>query len=687
MILNKTTKDGPVAVPLTNFTAKIVRQTVIDDGAETRTTLDITATLNGRTFSFTISAASYPGLTWVVENIGAGAVVHAGFSAKDHTRCAIQLLSAPVPRRQVFAHSGWRKIAGRWAYLHAGGAVGVSEPVEVELPEPLRHLELPDPPCGEDLCDAIRKSLGFLKLGPGRVTVPVLAGVYRAVLGGCDFSLHLSGPTGAFKSEEAALAQQHFGAGFDARHLPGSWTSTANANETLTHAAKDAVVVIDDFAPGGTSSDVARLHREADRLLRAAGNRQGRARLRSDCTMRPTRNPSCLIISTGEEVPRGQSLRARLVIVEIGKADIDVRVLTECQRNAAAGAYAAAMAGFVDWAAPRYEVLQRELPQRIAVLRDELSGTHRRTPTTIANLLFGLQLFIQFATEVGAVTADEASQLGDRGRAALVDVADAQADHLRSADPVRRFMDLIAGALASGRAHIADTDGTAPKEGNRWGWRLVTIGSEGKERDEWRPQGDRIGWIGEDDGALFLEPTAAYRTADHMAAGGETLAVSPRTLWARMAERRLLHVVDGQRHTVRRRLEGRRQRVLWLVRQPVSDAGTDMWTGPECGAVPDGAKNPRSRHQKRGPGPNGPVGPVMGVERELALAQPRDGATPGARTAEVSLPPIAVQPVQLGHNPPDTISNGDSSGPVRDSDRAERSRNRSTACNRDVEEF
>src|SRR6185436_13476176 len=111
----------------------------------------------------------------------------------------------------------------------------------------------------------------------------------------------------------AALAQQHYGAGMDSRHLPASWSSTGNSLEGLAFAAADALLVVDDFAPGGTTADVARMHREADRLLRAQGNRSGRMRMRADATLRPPKPPRGIILSTGEDVPRGQSLRARLL--------------------------------------------------------------------------------------------------------------------------------------------------------------------------------------------------------------------------------------------------------------------------------------------------------------------------------------------------------------------------------------
>ena len=166
------------------------------------------------------------------------------------------------------------------------------------------------PPGPSELADAVRASLALLDLGPDTITAPVLGAVYRAPLGEpspVDFSVHLTGPTGVFKTELAALAQAHFGAGFNSRRLPASWADTANMLEKKAFLAKDAVLVVDDFAPTGTTADIQRLHREADRLFRAAGNRSGRARMRADGGSRPTYYPRGLIVSTGEDIPRARA--------------------------------------------------------------------------------------------------------------------------------------------------------------------------------------------------------------------------------------------------------------------------------------------------------------------------------------------------------------------------------------------
>src|SRR5262249_57657499 len=173
---------------------------------------------------------------------------------------------------------------------------------------------------------------------------------------------------GTYNTETPALIHPHFGAGMDARPLPANWSSTGNALEGLAFAAKDAVLVVDDFCPRGSHADEQRYHKEADRLFRGQGNRSGRQRMRHDGSLRHTKMPRGLIISTGEDVPRGQSLRARLVILEVARGDIDRDRLTACQQDAAAGLYALAMAGFLCWVAPRY----REIKERLRQERDEI---------------------------------------------------------------------------------------------------------------------------------------------------------------------------------------------------------------------------------------------------------------------------------------------------------------------------
>jgi hypothetical protein len=609
IVREQLTKNGAVEIPLCNFSAQIVEVINRDDGAERTTAFGIEGKrADGSALPRAeVLADQFPRLDWVTPAWRGMAIVYAGQGTRDHLRAALELLSPERQYRTEFLHIGWTKNGSEWYFLHAAGAIGANGPVkdvQVALPEALSGFELPVPPSGKELTAAVQASLKIvLNLAPDRIAFPLLAAVYRSVLGDCDFSVHLSGPTGNFKTELAALAQQHFGAALDSRHLPASWSSTGNALEGIAFAAKDALLVVDDFAPSGSTHDVQRYHREADRLLRAQGNHAGRLRMRADSSIRPSKPPRGLILSTGEDTPRGQSLRARLFVVEVSPGDVDLSHLTDCQKDAADGLYAEALTGFICWLALRYSEVRDRLRKRQAELRDAAAadGQHARTPGLVANLALGLRHFLDFALNVHAVSEQEASDLWSRGWRALMETAAEQASHIAASEPAGQYLRLLSAALASGRAHIADPDGKEPTNPKAWGWRArdyTTHLADGFEDNgtDWIAQGRRIGWL--DKSHLYLEPDAAYAEAQELARHqGECIHIAPRTLNKRLFERGLLADIEKHgsktRYTVRRMLEGQRRDVICVLPDSLS-APRSAPSAPD--AVSDGQPLGASAH-------------------------------------------------------------------------------------------
>jgi hypothetical protein len=565
MVWMRPIAKGAIPVALTNFIAEIKGDTTEDDGAETRCVFDIEATINGRTEQFSIPASQFVAMRWPVEFLGTRAVIFPG--CHDHARCAIQLLSKNVTRRRLITHTGWRKIKHKdgsteYGFFHADGAIGKDGKIaniSVKLSPELSAFKFPEPPEGDALKEAIRASLYLLNVAPPLISYPLLAAIYRAPLGSCDFSLHLSGPSGAGKSELAALAQQHFGAAFDARNLPAAWINTSNANEAIAFTLKDVLMVIDDFAPGGSATDIQRMHKDADRLLRGQGNQAGRKRMRADATLRPEKHPRGLILSTGEDVPRGKSLRARLLITEVGPDDVDWDCLTKTQSSASSGLLVSGMSGFLQGVAPHYETLRGALRTRIAHYRNlaAQSGMHKRTPEIVANLALGWSCFLSFAYKAGAITEQEKKAYWTEGWQAFGQAALMQSRYQSASDPVQMFLDAVQAAIASGRAHVADVDGSAPVNAAAWGWWKVGT--------DWTPKGRRIGWI---DGAnLYLEKDAVFAEAQALGGqSGEPLSISGITLHKRLHERGLL-ISTGQSYGtlyVRKKLDGVTRNVLHL---------------------------------------------------------------------------------------------------------------------------
>jgi hypothetical protein len=632
LVWERPTVNGPVAVPLTNYRARITAQLVEDDGAEQRRLFEIEGSLGARTPRFALPAAAFGAMNWPTEHLGATAVTYPGMGIRDHARVAIQMLSGEVPERTVYAHTGWREVGGTWVYLHGGGAIGADGPVagvETRLEGALARYILPEPPDGDALRDAVRASLRLLDVAPDRVSVPLLAATYRAVLGATDHSLHLAGPTGVLKTELAALVQQHFGAAMDSRALPGSWSSTGNLLEAIAFAAKDAVLVVDDFAPSGSIGDVQRLHRDADRLLRAQGNSSGRGRMRADTSLRPAKPPRGLVLSTGEDVPHGQSLRARVLVLEVGPGDVDARRLTACQADAAGGLYAAAMAGFVRSIAGAYPTIRAGLRAEVVRLRGEaLQGrAHRRTPEIVANLALGIDHLLAFATAVGAVDPVQANGLRERCWRALLDAASDQRAHQAASEPAARFIELLSAAIAAGRAHLASEEGDRPSNPGAWGWRRTPETAFANE--SWRPMGERVGWVAAEGDDLFLDPDASFAAAQRVGRDtGDPLAIAPRTLHRRLQQAGHLRSVDDSRGrlTVRRTLGDARRNVLHLgasvvdgAYRGVGDDGAGR-DGPFAGDVRDDAPTGTAHEETSGTtgsergettdGTFGPVGPL-----------------------------------------------------------------------------
>lgn len=667
---NKPTQNGTVSVQLTNFSARIVAQVVHDDGVERRRSFEIEARHVQRIETITLPTSQFTAMNWPVEHLGATAIVYPGLGLKDHARAAIQVLSDNVRSKTVFTHLGWRKVEECWVYLHAGGAIAPEAPIapeiQVEVTPELARLALPDPPVGNKAVEAVAASLQILGLAKDEVIIPVFAAIWRSVLGPCDFTMHLSGGSGTFKTELAALAQQHFGSELDSRNLPGSWSSTGNALENLAFSAKDVLLVVDDFAPSGTANDVARLHREAARLIRAQGNRSGRGRLRADATLRPTKCPRGLILSTGEDVPAGHSVRARIGVVEIESGTISQTELTRCQRDARHGLYSQAMAAFLLWLAPRYGELR--LSREIAELREAAcsdNGAHRRTPELVANLFLGIRYFARFSREIGVFDDKATSVFESRAWSALRSFAAAQIGHLQASDPVDRFCELLASALASGRAHVADPHGEAPQSSERhdddtpkaWGWRRVTVASGHYDGDEWRPQGARIGWYDVAGDNLYLDADAAFRAAqDAVGPGADGITVTARTLVKRLRERGSLRSTDTKRNknTVQRVLQGQRHYVVHLKTEvltsglraqrahrahgPVSESENGDDAPETCARnAPDDEFRAHERAHSRGQegrfAPNAPEAPEMGVDTP-AQVEPSDSVKSGARLEE-----------------------------------------------------
>ena len=137
-----------------------------------------------------------------------------------------------------------------------------------------------------------------------------------------------------------------------------------------------------------------------------------------------------------------------------------------------------------------WDRLRRVLPNRFRALRREAqaAGGHRREPGQVAHLLLGLEAFLGFAVEIGALApADRDARLRDaRGvlLAHALEHAEAQAEEA----PERLFLRLLGDGFAAKRAYLEAKGGGEPADAERWGWEaIVRPDRDGIDREEPAP--------------------------------------------------------------------------------------------------------------------------------------------------------------------------------------------------------
>jgi len=544
------TKDNLSYIePLCNFVTQITEEVIRDNGEESSLEFKLVGRLNnGKPLrEIKVPASSFNSLNWVSTEWGGEPVICAGFAKKDRLREAIQLLSPNISKRRVFTHTGWTNDEGKYVYLSSSGGLGAID-VVVDLENGLENyrlpIEIPDPVA------AMQASLRFLDVGPYSVTIPLWASVFLAPFSEflwVAFVLWLYGITGTRKSTIAALALNHYGEDFATNSLPADWWATDNALEKLLFLAKDALFIIDDYRPESDSMRRKELEGKVARIVRHVGNRSGRSRMKQDTTLRQTFRPRGLAMSTGEQIPSGQSIVARLFVVEIKKDDINLEKLSAAQNES--HLYSLALAGFLVWLSPQIDALKRTIPNRWKKIRQELqmNNQHGRIAEIVASLRIALELILQYAIEIEAITENMHDEILEKGLEALLFVADQQNKRVEIEKPTICFFSVIADLLIQQKVFLRRRDNSNQGLGGR-------------------PDVDKaelIGWF--DDEYIYLMSAAYHRVAQYCSEEGRGFSVKEATLRKMLDEEDYL-IKDPDRHTTRIRIEGHHERVLQVYR-------------------------------------------------------------------------------------------------------------------------
>lgn len=546
------------SITLSNFSAKIEEEHKYIDGQKVDRYYLITGMQGKDELSkTTVKASDYPTMSWVTTAWGSQAIIFPGGSGKELLRAIFQIESKPKIV-EIYTATGWQKIKKQWHYLTTTSAITAekrTKKINLQLPEELSCISLPIDT--GDIKQAFLATIALTRVAPPEIAWMIIGSIFRAAIGPADFCVHITGRTGTFKSELAALAQSHYGP-TSARDLPANWSSTANALEALAYKAKNCLLVVDDFIPGGTSWQVKAYQKTADQLIRGQGNQAGRARLTDTSNLQRTMYPRGVILSTGEDTPEGHSVRARMMIAELSPEEIKPQLLRAAQD--ARELYCHGMAAYIQWLAHDLDNHRAEVKEIADGVRDEnLTVGHARTPPTMGSLQSGIFKLLQWATETKIIEAKKANDLYAEAEEAIKSLGRRQIEYLQAADPVEQFLSTLRSIFAASAGHIRAINGGPPPKADLLGW--SSVGTEGLD---WKPHGPRLGWYEEKTQTLLLDSSVAYDTIRRHSRG--TVTITRQTLYKRLREAGLLTRVDQnrQRNTVRVQAENAGRMVLCL---------------------------------------------------------------------------------------------------------------------------
>ncbi|AIW42390.1 bifunctional DNA primase/polymerase [Paenibacillus polymyxa] len=563
-------KEGePEHIPLANFVARIVKFVEKDNGAEKLTFYEIDGILiqsKRRLPSIQVPAHEFESMKWLTM-WGPEPNLHPGFTVRDLVRFAIQSTASAAINERIFTHLGWIKLDDQWTYLHAGGALDVSN-VKVELEPRLQNYQL----TGRNITskDAMEASLKLLDIAPHRVTLVLWALTFLSPL--CEwlrwlgiepkFLVWLHGYTGSRKTTLAKLFLCHFGNLLE--HPPASFKDTANSVEKRGFDTKDSLLLIDDYHPTSSPSEKKKMESLAQQILRGYGDRVGRGRMKQDTSLRPDYPPRGNALVTAEDLLSGGSSVARLFPAELLKTDVNLELLTQAQLEFEK--LSGAMNGYLNWVGQIMNESESEhskLRQMFVEKRQIASqlGVHGRLVEAAVWLHLGLSYGLSYAENVGAITAEDGQTLRDEGWNVFLEVANEQGHQVTEIKPSIRFITIVSQLLANQSIYCNATHRdlnplTVPKNSFLVGW--------------------------DDNEYYYFLPDLIYNeVCQFLAKRGEQFPISATTLWKELAEAGLTKTEVSKEkkdknksrthNLVKKTVNKQRPRLLWLKKESLHE--------------------------------------------------------------------------------------------------------------------
>jgi hypothetical protein len=546
----KQTKEGAISEKICNFSARITKEIILDDGKTTESYFEIVGKRGNTALNpVQIKTSQFQNMNWIIENWGNLAIVEVGQAKKDFIRHYIQTQSGNVQEQVIYCHTGWREINGKWVYLSGNGAIGGDNIICVDLSK--KHLSnkyaLPLTP--ENESEAIKTSLSLLDIADRKITIPLYALVYLSAVTTLLRPLplfsggYLYGHTGVRKTTLACLFGSHFGNITSERLM--NFESTANSVIEMMSILKDCLMILDDYRPTHNKADAEKMEAIAQKAIRLSGNRATRERLNPDSTLKQASEPKGMILITGEELVKLPSTLARTMIIEIAQGDINLSSLKELQLKAHYLPHA--MTSFLLWVKDNMTEIREGFHPQFIDLRERaaVNNVHGKLVEQVAYLQYAMTLVSSWLNDKGIVSDIQAENLQKETWEVLNNQIKKQSQMMEHGDPINSFFEMFNTWIDQGKIRIEDKE--IPDK---------VIGGA---------TGEFLGYY--DDLHYYLFPSALWNYLQkYCISQGEHFPFSKHTFFRMLKSRGVLES-DKEQNTKTERLKGKPQKVLKITQR------------------------------------------------------------------------------------------------------------------------
>ncbi|XAS69923.1 CHC2 zinc finger domain-containing protein (plasmid) [Micrococcaceae bacterium Sec5.7] len=587
---------------------------------------------------------------------GAAALASTSRRGKDAAFDGIlKAVQGPAQKTAKYTSTGWRETPDGRIFIHAGGAISATGPVEadVALPDAMAVYRMPDPTTDAGrLREAWMEGVKpLLKDIPARIVYPMLGFVFESVFADrMKVTLHFQGGRSSYKTACANIGMQFFAPGIhfgNKREVVSGANSGGTALGILRTAAicANMPVLVDDFAPDGDPKraqkklgDVARINYNGS--LRAVGTVNG--------GVRNDRPLNTGLITTGELGP-DDSAETRLLTLLLSPGDIQNAqdLFPRLEHTVARRGRALLGSSLIQYLA---ETLDEEIAERahwqdhrgepgnpydfwveqIRKLPHD-SSLEGRFSDSAQWCSHGIRLMLRMMVTRGALSQEEATNILARADQGILEALALQNDV--AGDSGHRLINYLKDAIASNEAHLSNADGGMPEDAHNFGW--VSRGSSTfngiLQEQNWVPMGTKIGVI--KNGRAFLIPSVVLGIANQMASRADaTFGESQVSIASAMLSHGWIVPDRDGKHANQRRISGKKMRV-WDI--PIAVLlGEDDIPDDGPGSTPEPPVAPASPPLFPDGTPAGPTNdaPVPGTHHPSDELQPKEGQMPQSHT-------------------------------------------------------